>query len=782
MNYNSLSNLLIEKFGKDNYEQAENFPINKISIISIKKDPIKISAMILDNEREFHIIINQKKKEIYHDCPFFLIHSEFKEKMCIHIIKLFLMMNESLSLVILNDLESYRFTSEDYGSKKKSKNYLKLANRCFDAANNIEGLNYLNKAMINQKECNLIIKKYLDLALDNNLYLEFFEFLKQGYENDLEVFFEDYKPKIELAFTNFLDFVAIYSFFNLLRIINSMDKIFKYKNMSSLSQFIERFRLFIESPNFNQRYFSFYLIKKNEFELTKINSEYGNIITKEQSKSLEKESVKYFLNEIDNFCIIEKLKLMKKQFIKLDIPPEKYLERYENYKVEIKELKKKVYLKKFAYLLLLIEKHNIKKSKGEFRKKRNAYVITHNEENLKKPVYHYILKRIGFYGPQVQTIKSSDIGINYFLMKKLFLDNFSTFSDVLYYKNQFWGEEDSYQIDKIKAYSLLTKKNDYSYNMPHRYSNINDFIIIEWDLVNKPLQGSLVNAYGSQIIVPDYNNPLFHDLKPFDLCFCVKNPTKIEGNLIKNISVIAKCSFKDAIISVSKGMEFIEGYYPLSLIKAILDRKMNPFDAYDLIINNPNRNFVPNYNQFIKEFKKFLFKFIKKEKNYIFRELKKDAKKRINQILFLFDLNNEIDGMNLPYSDILDRISIEDIRFNEFKTKFLEKTHEYIQNLLNNGKSGSTIVFDLKKMQFTQFSKYALKIISLRKIEFEKKKVVKYEEKYNISELMDTYYGLKFMQILNQESKEIISPVLFKDFVEFSKKMKLKLNIIDETR
>ena len=63
MSYNSLSNLLIEKFGKDNYEQAENFPINKISIISIKKDPIKISAMILDNEREFHIIIDQKKKK-----------------------------------------------------------------------------------------------------------------------------------------------------------------------------------------------------------------------------------------------------------------------------------------------------------------------------------------------------------------------------------------------------------------------------------------------------------------------------------------------------------------------------------------------------------------------------------------------------------------------------------------------------------------------------------------------------------------------------------------------
>ena len=147
-------------------------------------------------------------------------------------------------------------------------------------------------------------------------------------------------------------------------------------------------------------------------------------------------------------------------------------------------------------------------------------------------------------------------------------------------------------------------------------------MIIEWDLASNPIQGSIVNAYGSQIIIPDQNNPLFHDLKPFDLCYCKKTPTKIEGNIIKTINIITKCSFRDAIKSVSRGMPFIEGYYPLSLVKNVLNKEISPFHTIDIVVNNPNKLFIPNYNQFIKDFKEFLFNFINKEKEYVFEELK----------------------------------------------------------------------------------------------------------------------------------------------------------------
>ncbi len=62
MNAETLSDLLIKQFGKDIFQNADDFPYNKISIISSRENPFKLCALILDNEREFHLIINQKKK------------------------------------------------------------------------------------------------------------------------------------------------------------------------------------------------------------------------------------------------------------------------------------------------------------------------------------------------------------------------------------------------------------------------------------------------------------------------------------------------------------------------------------------------------------------------------------------------------------------------------------------------------------------------------------------------------------------------------------------------
>jgi len=81
-----LSEIIIEKFGLELYKKAQDFPNNKINIISLYERPIKIRSIVLDNDREFHLIINEKKGEIFHDCPTFLIHSEREDKICIHIL------------------------------------------------------------------------------------------------------------------------------------------------------------------------------------------------------------------------------------------------------------------------------------------------------------------------------------------------------------------------------------------------------------------------------------------------------------------------------------------------------------------------------------------------------------------------------------------------------------------------------------------------------------------------------------------------------------------------
>ncbi|MFX1599038.1 MAG: hypothetical protein ACFFB6_00420 [Promethearchaeota archaeon] len=777
----SISSLIIDKFGLNLYQKSLKFLSNKINIIKVEENPINIRSIILDNEREFHLIIDEKNNEIFHDCPSFLIHSEKNEKICIHLIKLLLIIRSNIAEKILENFKSYNLTSEDLGSQKKSKNFLLLANRCFESNNCVEALNYINKAIYNQFETENIIETYLDTAINNNLFIEFFEFLENGYDNDLEKYFLKFNNYIEKGFKKFLNTIQEYSFYNLLKIIESIDKILEFKDISFLASYFNKLKILVKSMNFNENYFSIYLVKKNFEKLVKHNPEFKELVSETSLNSLRNQLIEYFESEISNFCLIDKLKLLKKQFRVLKIQREKYYNKYKNYKKEIQELERKVYLKKFAFLKLLIEKYSIKRAKGEFRKKRNTYIVKHDEKNLKNPVYNYILSRIGFFGLNDQTIKSSEIGINYFIMRELFLDDLSSFQDVYYYRQQFWGEIDDYEVKAIDGLSLQSENIEYSYNNIHKH--LEDVMVIEWDLANKPIQGSIVNAYGSQIIIPDYNNPLFHDLKPFDLCYCKKTPVKIESNIIKTINVITKCSFRDAIKSISKCMEFIEGYYPLSLIKAVLNKEINPFHANELLVNNPNRLFIPNYNVFINAFNEFLLNYIFKEKDYIFEELKNDIFTNTNQILTLLNLDDELAGLDLPYVEILAKSVYPDINLEEFKSRFLNEIHSIINNILNKREIGSTMIFDLKKIQHTSFFKYSNQILEIRKEEFESSEIWRMydadEVSYNMSKIYKTYYGKKFLRILQVEEIFHLKPDKFKRFRDFSSKLNLHLKIVE---
>ncbi|MHA1291475.1 MAG: hypothetical protein ACTSQJ_02275 [Promethearchaeota archaeon] len=773
-----LAKFIKKQFGDKKYKQSMDFPSNKVNIIFIRENPIKVNSIILDNDREFHLIINENKGEIFHDCPSFLVNKEINEKICVHFIKLLLLINEPLAIKVVSNIKEYKLISEDFGSRKKSKNYLLIANSCFKNNNNIEGLSYLNKAIINQSKCENLIENYLNIAIKNNLFIEFFEFLKNGYESGLEDYFLKYNKYIEKGFRLYLKTIPKYSFFDILRTINSIDKFIQNIDIHFITSLYSKFNSMINSTNFNEKYFSIYFIKKNFERLIKLDLKFKTLFSKAQFDSLKKEILDYFFSEIANFCVIEKLKLLKKQFSVLEIHEEYYINEYKKYKEEIKEIEKKVYLKKFAFLKLLIEKYNIKKTKGDFKKIRNTYTVFHSKENQENPVYNYIISRLGFYGTNEQIIKATDIGINYFILKELYFDDLKKFTDILYYQKQFWGDIEDLEINSLDGFSLLTEKQYYNYDIDKKFSNINDVMIIEWDLANKPRQGSIVNAFGSQIIIPDQNNPLFHDLKPFDLCYCMRTPVKIEGNILKTINVIAKCSFKDAINSIAKGMTFIEGYYPLSLIKNVLEKKISPFEAYKEVISNPNKTFIPYYAQFVKDFKDFLFKFINKEQSRIFDELKINPKKNAKKIIALLNLEKELVGLDLPYDDLINNLLSRDMDLIKFKSILINEIHSCIKDILKKREYGSTLIFNLKKLKFTPFFKYTTKILQIRKEEFESVKVLKFNNKYDLSELIKTFYGKKFSEILNLGPEYVVSANVFNKIMDFASKLNLKLNII----
>ncbi len=776
-----ISDQLTKIFGINLYQKSLKFLSNKINIIYSRESPIKIRSLILDNEREFHLIIDEKNKEIFHDCPSFWIHSDREKKVCVHLLKLISIIKNETAQNILDNFDDYNLTSKDLSSKKRSKNFLLLANSCFDNNNCVEALSYLDKAIINDFESEKIIEIYLSTAISNNQYFEFFEFLKNGYESGLEAYFLKFNSYIERGIKDFLNLIQEYSFFNLLKITESFDKIFEFKDITFLASVFNELKKLVKDSDINNKYLAIYLIQKNKEILSKVNPDFNILISDEELESFKEDLVEYFLSEIDNFCIIDKLKLMKKQFHILNIPEEKFYNHYRKYKIEIQELEKKVYLKKFAFLKVLIERYNIKKTAGEFKKKKNTYIIKHHEENLINPDYNYIIYRIGFFGLNDQTIKSSEIGINYLIMKELFLDDLSKLQDAFYYRKQFWGEDENYKIKIIDGLSLLSRNIEYSYGVDQ--ASLERTIIIEWNLANKPIQGSIVNAYGSQIIIPDQNNPLFHDLKPFDLCYCKITPVKIESNIIKTVNVIKKCSFRDAIKSVSRGMTFIEGYYPLSLIKAVLYKEINPFQANLIVINNPNRLFIPNYSSFIEAFKEFLFRFILDEKEYVFEELKSNVLENINLLLNLLNLNDDLAGLDLSFYEIFKKLISPKITLKQLKSKFLNELHSLIEEILDKGELGSTIIFDLKKMKNTAFFKYANLINDLRRNEFKNTNILRLGNKnnltYDLSEINKTYYGKKFVRILNIQGKPTLKSEKFKKFRDFCVKLNLKINVVD---
>ena len=784
MNKKEISELITEMFNNEKYQKALEFPNNKINIISFRDSPFKLRVLILDNDREFHLIIDEKKMEIFHDCPTFLIKINDKEKICPHLIKILLILDSRISKKILANLDKYTLSSEDFNSEKKSKSYLKLAQSCFQSKNSLDGLNYLNKVIINKRDCGPVIERYMRTALEKGLYIEFFDFLKQGYENELGDYLLLYNNYIQQGLNGFVKSISLYPFFDLLRIIDSINSFldhYEIQDINFLTELINSIRGLWKSEDFNEQYFAIFFVKKYLDKIRKFNPNMEVQIPQTILSDFKNKVKGYFLDQIDNFSSLEKLKLIKQQMQVFEIPEKIYKDKYAKYKKEIKELERKVYLKKFAYLKLLMEKHGVKRSKVDFRKQRNTYIVTHDKENLRNPAYKYIINHLGFVGVNDSKIKSSDIGINYLIIKELFTDDLSNFPDIFYYNTQFWGDNSEYEINQLDGYSLLSKSVEYNYDMDQLTIDMDKVFLVEWDLANKPRQGSIVNAYGSQIIIPDQNNPLFHDLKPFDLCYCQKIPVKIEANIIKSVNIIKKCSFYDAINSVAKGMEFLEGYYPLSLVRSIVEKTTNPFDAYDSMINYGNKLFIPNFAEFIKTFQEFLFSFIYKEKEYVFNQIISSENNYVNKFLVLLNLKTELAGMKLPYDFIIGELIDKKVPFQNFRHQILKKIHDYVKLILEKKEEGNTKVFDLKKMQHTPFVKYIGEINTIRKNEFENSVVYKSlsgtNPQYNISKIIKTYYGEKIAEMLNLSTNYHIPNEIFKKFQKCALNLNLEIKI-----
>jgi hypothetical protein len=179
-----------------------------------------------------------------------------------------------------------------------------------------------------------------------------------------------------------------------------------------------------------------------------------------------------------------------------------------------------------------------------------------------------------------------------------------------------------------------------------------------------------------------------------------------------------------------------------------------------------------------------LFNFINKEKEFIYETLKTNPEKNTDQFIILLNLSTELAGLELPYTEIIDALLYEVSSLDEFRTKLMSRVHSTIKKLLKEREVGSTIIFDLKKMRHTPFVKYSNEILKIRKKEFEHSQVYRFTEqdtkKYDMSELVNTYYGNQFFKILNLDLNKPISQDFFNKISNYSAKLNLKINVCEE--
>jgi hypothetical protein len=136
------------------------------------------------------------------------------------------------------------------------------------------------------------------------------------------------------------------------------------------------------------------------------------------------------------------------------------------------------------------------------------------------------------------------------------------------------------------------------------------------------------------------------------------------------------------------------------------------------------------------------------------------------------NLSTELAGIELPLEKIIQYVLQQSLNIYQFRRHLLENIHYYIEDLLKKKELGSTIIFDLKKMRHTQFSKYSVEIIKIRTQEFEESSIYKVPVEngfnFDISEVNKTYYGKQLLKILNLSTKSIIRQEIFYKYIKFA--------------
>ncbi len=789
MSKNRISEIIITNFGQEIYERALTIPKKDIKILAINEKPLEIRCIIFEKDSIYHVIIDEKNEIFYHDCQSILFkQTSTVENICLHIVAIFLIIDINLTIAFINNYRNYI--------------PLKSFSRIFEEK--LNNLSLLMKDSISSGEINLmrnlslkyhrkLKKDYLRFTLNYFLkrgyYLELFRQLKHIVKGKNRSYFNSVSVFIEKSFSQLDSEIPNLTFLRIIRTLNSFEEFFikisPELQIPYCKKIVSKINLKNSNTCFEKKYFYYFIVKwfSSTLPLDEIISKESELI--EYSGFLDG-LMDYIAKEDYSSYKMQDISILKKHLDMFHIPKDFYEIKIKDISNYILDFEIFFFLRKFAYLKLLIKINKIQRHKFQFKQENNTFIVQHHPDNIKNQFYFdYLLPHLGFYGENRNLIKSRDIGENYYIMDRIFQIEWDKNPSIAYFKKKMWDNVPLYQIKSNEGLTLLRYGVDYIKDSGQEFTDINEILIIEWDLTNKPVLGSIIVAYDEGcVIIPDSENPLFYDIKPFDLCYCKSRP-KESNKMCRIVEPISKCSFKDALESVSKGMQFIEGFYPLSLLKKVLNKEINPFKAIELLKDNKKINYVPHFHQFVYEFEEFLFNIVLKEDSFLFNRIEGISSRHLAKIFSILKLDTLFSGIDISLDFFASILITSNTTSDSLREKTINTLHQFIRTIINKKEIGSTKIFDLTQMRNTPFSIYSQEILNVRKEEFEKSIILQNKDmnpsEYDISEISLTFYGAKILEALNIRNEIKIDEVFFERFKEMANQLGLSINKTTKT-
>ncbi|MFX1419554.1 MAG: hypothetical protein ACFE9N_11600 [Promethearchaeota archaeon] len=708
--------------------RGKNIPNKNIINFNVEIDPqIRIIADIQGSGTSRYVInILQEfdgRFKIIHDCPDFRNGFRF----CKHIVKIFLLIDPGICKSICNNYHSIIFSSDfSLVKESKSKSFLLKAEDLIQKSKYYEAINFLNQAFEESKNFEFILR-IGEISSNYNLY-DLFLYYAVRYK-ELANKHLDNLPKIITAAVSSL---KNHSFSKKVEILINIQNLLVNLPQDHLIETIQKSKIHeLDNPILK------YLLLSNLDSRIYIRDHFKDILIDKKTdlKEVIAEKTLQLLNEsilnmesedvIDSFTkIVATCKFNNYHIINT---------RISEYKHQIRKMYIEGLKSKHAFLrsLVIANTHTDKLRQMKFTKRFNyPTLIWGSSFNSESPLHYYILEKCGY---EKHHLEYTDIN-NFIENYPVFAEIFSANNPIGYEIKNFWGSSEP------KIMNIVKKDPVIELDFQVSTKDIEEFILIEWDLAQKPILGSYVCQFSDGYLIPDKTHPLTHYIQPFDLILCEKKPISIKSNNAKIMKPLRRINIKSAIELVWSGIEYISSYLPLKIIDDLKNFRNDELDAIEKVYEKYTTSFLPDK----KESKKYFLEFIQ---NKIVKELNKTYLRVINKPNYKEKVLKMI-GFD-RYSQIFTKRTIlQDFKVDDLKRSSLQELKHDLKKIISKKlsyliKNKEFDAIDSKILKkFPKFRKWTLKLIYELKKQLIDCKIIQLDENsYNIQNLLDNYYG-----------------------------------------